>query len=234
MGTSPPVSTPWAPSRGHSQLGLEGQEWVLGQLGTIPGLGQLGSGSEPSSNAGSSPASKDAASKDPSKGREEDDDDDNERGDSLVNRRAVPGRPLHMAPESFPLSIREEAGSGETVEEKEDGDKGEEAPRTKHESRRHPALADDLGKVMVEPIKLPGEVESVLKVDAQIVIQAAKSGEEEVVDTRFPLCLENKVVIGVISDIVATLREPRYVADFESLATHPFSRTRTSQGFIRI
>ncbi|KAL9083384.1 MAG: hypothetical protein Q9165_008534 [Trypethelium subeluteriae] len=216
---------------------------------TIPGLGELDSPSEPSSNAGSSPASEDAGSEQESRAKEDggdDDDDDDERGDERgdgpANRRAVPGRPLHLALESFPLSLNEEASTGddggdplisrlaanpsagaflrgETAEEKEEGeegDEGAEAPRTKHETRRHPALADDFGKVIDEPIELLGEVESVLKVDAQIVIRAAKSGEEEVVDTGSPLCLENKVVLGVISDIVATLREPRYVADFES------------------
>ncbi|KAF2230240.1 hypothetical protein EV356DRAFT_520071 [Viridothelium virens] len=105
---------------------------------------------------------------------------------------------------------------GDVGEDRDEGDDVEKAPRTKHEVEPERSVPQNVGDTIDEPIELLGEVDGILRGDAQAVVRSARSGDEEVVDFGTPLCLETKRVIGHISDIVAQVNEPRYIVDFKS------------------
>ncbi|KAI1825926.1 NAF1-domain-containing protein [Xylaria intraflava] len=46
------------------------------------------------------------------------------------------------------------------------------------------------------------------------VIKANTDGEYQVLDTGSVLCLQDRTVIAALSDVIATVREPRYIASF--------------------
>ncbi|KAF2240880.1 NAF1-domain-containing protein [Trematosphaeria pertusa] len=96
-------------------------------------------------------------------------------------------------------------------------DKDDSGPSTKAKVRTHNEVAEEYKKPNIEvkedtKITELGKVESI--VDNLVVIKANTSGDYQVLESGSALCLENRTVIGQVSETIGRVQEPRYSVGF--------------------
>ncbi|KXJ88221.1 Gar1/Naf1 RNA binding region-domain-containing protein [Microdochium bolleyi] len=133
----------------------------------------------------------------------DDSDDDSEDGE---------GNPILGPEETARILMEMEGGSDD------EGGKGKGGSaaqlRTKNELAE--ALIPKPDLVITEEMKITelGEIEHII--ESTIVIKANTTGEVQVLEPGFPICVTDRTVIAAIADVIGSVRQPRYTAMFSS------------------
>ncbi|KAI2628429.1 NAF1-domain-containing protein [Xylaria nigripes] len=196
-----PESTPAASnSSKHADDGSQSEPEVAAQNGeSVEDNNDNGEEEHPEWEIDSSPyeSSSDSSSSDDS-----DDDSDDEKDYKILGPE-----------ETARILMEMDGGSDDEGEGKGKGD-GAGVVRTKNE----------LPEVMIPrpEVEITNEMKiielGVIEhfVGNTAVIKANTNGEYQVLDTGSVLCLQDRTVIAALSDVIATVREPRYTAGFAS------------------
>ncbi|KAH7031574.1 Gar1/Naf1 RNA binding region-domain-containing protein [Microdochium trichocladiopsis] len=129
------------------------------------------------------------------------DDDSDEDGE---------GNPILGPEETARILMEMEGGSDD------EGGKGKGGSaaqlRTKNELAEEMIPKPDL--VITEDMRIAelGEIEHVI--ENTIVIKANTTGEVQVLEPGFPICIADRTVIAAIADVIGSVRQPRYTAMF--------------------
>lgn len=117
--------------------------------------------------------------------------------------------PLMSAEEQVKILMREEAGEDNDISKSK-------LLRTEHEIVDEQVKKPDIVVTNDMNIVMLGKVETI--VENVILIKASNSGDYQVLETGSVLCLENKNVIGVVSETLGRVQEPRYSVAFSRKA----------------
>jgi len=176
----------------------DGQEPHSTAAPAAQGEAQGGEGEHPEWEEDSSPYESSSDSSD-----SDDSDDDSEDGE---------GNPILGLEETARLLMEME---GDSDGEGGKGKGGSAAQmRTKNELAEAFIPKPDL--IITEDMRIAelGEVEHVI--ESTIVIKANTTGEVQVLEPGFPICIADRTVIAAIADVIGSVRQPRYTAMFQT------------------